>query len=120
MTPPMIKNPDAGHTWSDYVFDKKPLKFFFSRTSSPMILKLGMPHQCFKLCVDLDLFNGKVKLGVGSKSHCRATPAVPCPICCTSNLIFINYVSLKPYVSHIYFTVVNRTKIVFCSKLCFY
>ena len=57
---------------------------------------------------------------VGSKSHCRAAPAVPCPICCTSYLIFINYVSLKPYVSHIYFTVVNRTKIVFCSKLCFY
>ena len=57
---------------------------------------------------------------VGSKSHCRAAPAVPCPICCTSNLIFINYVSLKPYVSHIYFTVVNKTKIVFCSKLCFY
>ena len=52
---------------------------------------------------------------VGSKSHCRAAPAVPSPICCTSNLIFINYVSLKPYVSHIYFTVVNKTKIVFCG-----
>ena len=51
------------------------------------------------------------KTTVGSKSHCRAVPAVPSPICCTSNLIFINYVSLKPYVSHIYFTVVNKTKI---------
>ena len=26
---------------------------------------------------------------VGSKSHCRAVPAVPCPILCASNLIFI-------------------------------
>ena len=62
----------------------------------------------------------KPSLWVGSKSHCRAVPCRAEPICCTSNLIFINYASLKPYVSHIYFTVVNKTKIVFCSKLCFY
>ena len=27
--------------------------------------------------------------GVGSKSHCRAVPAVPSPIWCASNLLFI-------------------------------
>ena len=60
-------------------------------------------------------------LGVGTKSHGRAAPAVPSAMCCTSNLIFIDYVSFKLYISHmIYFTVVSRTKIVFCSKLCFY
>ena len=55
------------------------------------------------------------------KSHGRAAPAVPSAMCCTSNLIFIDDVSFKLYVSHmIYFTVVSKTKIVFCSKLCFY
>ena len=28
---------------------KKPLKFFFSRTRRPMILKLGMKHQVMEL-----------------------------------------------------------------------
>ena len=32
---------------------------------------------------------------VGSKSHCRAVPAVPSPIWCASNLIFIDDVSFK-------------------------
>ena len=58
---------------------------------------------------------------VGSKSHCRAVPAVPSPIRCASNLIFIDDVSFKLLVSHmVYFTVVSKTKIVFCFKLCFY
>ena len=70
-------------------------------------------HCLFKLLpwVDLDLFYDKVKfcnlgfsigklLGapcdrVGSKSHCRAVPAVPSPIWCASNLIFIDDVSFK-------------------------
>ena len=32
---------------------------------------------------------------VGSKSHCRAVPAVPSPIWCASILIFIDDVSFK-------------------------
>ena len=32
---------------------------------------------------------------VGSKSHCRAVLAVPSPIWCASNLIFIDDVSFK-------------------------
>ena len=32
---------------------------------------------------------------VGSKSHCRAVSAVPSPIWCASNLIFIDDVSFK-------------------------
>ena len=43
------------------------------------------------------LFRPKYRalLRVGSKSHCRAVPAVPCPIWCASNLIFIDDVSFK-------------------------
>ena len=37
----------------------------------------------------------KVRNMVGSKSHCRAVPAVPSPIWCASNLIFIDDLSLK-------------------------
>ena len=37
----------------------------------------------------------KTFLSVGSKSHCRAVPAVPSPIWCASNLIFIDDVSFK-------------------------
>ena len=58
---------------------------------------------------------------VGAKSHGCAAPAMTSLIWCASNLIFIDDVSFKLYVSHrIYFTVVSKTKIVFCSKLCFY
>ena len=36
------------------IYDKKPLKNFFSRTGSPMILKLGM-HRHRDIDIDIDI-----------------------------------------------------------------
>ena len=70
---------------------------------------------------DVTKFMQNEQITVGSKSHCRAVPAVPSPIWCANNLIFIDDASFKLLVSHmVYFTVVSKTKIVFCFKLCFY
>ena len=49
-----------------YIYGKNTSKIFFSRTGSPMILKLGMQYQglkFYKVYMNVDLLNGKVTLG---------------------------------------------------------
>ena len=41
--PPYDKNPDAGHTWSDYVFDKKDNKSFLLK-GLPLIIENMTPE----------------------------------------------------------------------------
>ena len=72
-------------------------------------------YMCVCVCVCVRERERERERGWGLKA--TAVPRLPCR---ARSAALINYVSLKPYVSHIYFTVVNKTKIVFCSKLCFY
>ena len=55
-----------GHHAHIHIYGKKTSKIFFSRTGSPMILKLGMQHQglkFYKVYMNVDLLYGKVTLG---------------------------------------------------------